>query len=72
MEFGWKTDNTRISDSSIVSEYIFLNARNIVIDHLDFKGKYSFQYVEDLVIKDSVLDTKDAFWHAKNVTVTDL
>jgi len=33
------------------------------------KGKYSFQYVEDMVIRDSVLDTKDAFWHSKNVRV---
>ena len=33
------------------------------------KGKYSFQYTEDVHIKDSVLDTKDAFWHSKHVTV---
>ena len=33
------------------------------------KGKYSFQYLENLVIKDSHIDTKDAFWHAKNVKV---
>jgi len=32
-------------------------------------GKYSFQYVEGLQISDSILDTKDAFWHSKNVTV---
>ena len=70
-EFDWKTDNTTITDSTIVSEYIFLDAKNIEIDHLDFKGKYSFQYVDGLVIKNSDLDTKDAFWHSKNVTVTD-
>ena len=33
------------------------------------KGKYSFQYIENLTIEDSVLDTKDAFWHSKNITV---
>ena len=33
------------------------------------KGKYSFQYVSGLEIDDSDLDTKDAFWHTKNVTV---
>ena len=70
-EFGWKTTGTKISDSSIISEYIFLDAGDVVIDRLDFKGKYSFQYVRDMVIKNSVLDTKDAFWHAKNVTVMD-
>ena len=71
VEFGWKTVNTKLYDSSIISEYIFLDARDIEIERLDFKGKYSFQYVEYLVIRDSVLDTKDAFWHSKNVTVTD-
>ena len=33
------------------------------------KGKYSFQYTENVTIKDSNLDTKDAFWHSKHVTV---
>ncbi len=70
-EFGWKTTDTKISDSSIVSEYIFLDASDIEIDNIDFKGKYSFQYVRNLVIRNSELDTKDAFWHAKNVTVMD-
>ena len=70
-EFGWKTYGTKITESSIVSEYIFLDAEDIEIEKLDFKGKYSFQYVKGLTIRDSVLDTKDAFWHSKNVTVTD-
>ncbi len=70
-EFGWKTSGTKISHSSIVSEYVFLDAGDIEIDDLDFKGKYSFQYVRDLIIRNSVLDTKDAFWHAKNVMVVD-
>jgi hypothetical protein len=34
-------------------------------------GKYSFQYVNDVEIRNSSLDTKDAFWHSKNVTVYD-
>ena len=70
-EFGWKTYDTNIRDSSIISEYIFLDAKNILIEGIDFKGKYSFQYVENADIKNSVLDTKDAFWHSKNVTVSD-
>ena len=68
-EFGWKTNDTSVTDSTIVSEYIFLDSKNIRLDHVDFKGKYSFQYVDGLEITDSVLDTKDAFWHSKNVTV---
>ena len=33
------------------------------------KGKYSFQYIEDSVFENCDFDTKDAFWHAKNVIV---
>lgn len=68
-EFGWKTRDTRISDSRIVSEYIFLDAKNVSLERVDYSGKYSFQYVDGLEINDCVLDTKDAFWHSKNVTV---
>ena len=43
-------------------------------DHLDFrnvtlKGKYSFQYITDAVFENCNFDTKDAFWHAKNVLI---
>lgn len=38
---------------------------------MNFTGKYSFQYVENLEITNSVLNTKDAFWHSKNVIVKD-
>lgn len=68
-EFGWKTQNTRISDSKIVSEYIFFDAKNVFLERVKYEGKYSFQYVDGLEINDCVLDTKDAFWHSKNVTV---
>ena len=34
-------------------------------------ARYLFQYVTDMEIKNSDFKTKDAFWHAKNVTVYD-
>ena len=33
------------------------------------KGKYSFQYTKNMTLENCVLDTKDAFWHAEQVTV---
>lgn len=68
-EFGWKSENISLENCKIVSEYLFLLSSGIRMRGTDFKGKYSFQYVRDVVIEDCVLDTKDAFWHAKNVTV---
>lgn len=68
-EFGWKSRGVRLSDTTIVSEYAFLDARDLELSGCDFTGKYSFQYVENLTIEGGTFDTKDAFWHARNVTV---
>lgn len=51
------------------SEYFMMRSDHVYLDKVDFKGKYSFQYVQDMVIEHCVLDTKDAFWHAQNVIV---
>jgi len=68
-EFGWKCEDISLRDSSVESEYLFLDSRRVRLDRVRMKGKYSFQYVDGLEINDSDLDTKDAFWHSKNVTV---
>ena len=49
-------------------EYYLFETKRGRIQNLDMKGKYSFQYTEDLTVVDSCLDTKDAFWHSKNCT----
>ncbi len=70
-EFGWFCRGVKIKACSLISEYPFLQTRNMEIEELQMKGKYSFQYVENCVIRNSILDTKDAFWHSRNVTVYD-
>lgn len=70
-EFGWKTDRTKVVGGTLTSEYAFFESKNVFLDGVRFKGKYSFQYVENLEIVNCDLDTKDAFWHSKNVTVKD-
>ena len=68
-EFGWFSSDIRAVDSSFVSEYFMLRSRRINFTNVDFKGKYSFQYIENSVFENCNFDTKDAFWHAKDVTV---
>lgn len=68
-EFGWSTRGIRMADCTVQSEYFMMRS-----DHLDFTnvrlvGKYSFQYIENSVFDGCSFDTKDAFWHAKHVTV---
>ena len=70
-EFGWRSRNIRIEDSSIEGEYPFLMARGLTLSNVKLKGKYSFQYTRNVAVSDSYFDTKDAFWHAKNVVIRD-
>lgn len=68
-EFGWFSRDICVKNSSFVSEYFMLRSTDIRFDKVNFKGKYSFQYIENSVFENCNFDTKDAFWHAKNVTV---
>lgn len=71
LEFGWKSSMIKLINSSVESEYLFLDSSEILLENVNMKGKYSFQYVSNMEIKNSNLDTKDAFWHSRNVTVRD-
>ena len=68
-EFGWKSSDISLSDTDITSEYLFFDSRDVTLSRVKMRGKYSFQYIDKLDITDCELDTKDAFWHSKNVTV---
>ena len=68
-ELGWDSCLFKISNTYAEGEYMLSRARHIEARDFKMKGKYSFQYIEDAVFENCVLDTKDAFWHAKNVTV---
>lgn len=70
-EFGWSVKGFSLENTRAAGEYFLLRSERVRIKNLSFCGKYSFQYVKDAVIEASHLDTKDAFWHAENVTVRD-
>ena len=70
-EFGWSTRGIEMEDCAAASEYFMMRASRLHLRGVRFSGKYSFQYIEDAVIENCELDTKDAFWHARNVVVRD-
>lgn len=55
--------------STAESEYFMMRVTDLNFSDVQFKGKYSFQYIKNAVFDNCVLDTKDAFWHSENVTV---
>ena len=68
-EFGWSTQDVRMEDCDVESEYFMMRSAGLQFYDVRMKGKYSFQYIEDAIFENCIFDTKDAFWHAKNVTV---
>ena len=69
LEFGWSTRGIEMEDCTATSEYFMMRSTMLRFRNVRFTGKYSFQYIEDAVFDNCDFDTKDAFWHAKNVVV---
>lgn len=70
-EFGWSVDHMDMTDSNVISEYFMMRSSGLRFENVKLSGKYSFQYITDSVFTNCTFDTKDAFWHARNVTVKD-
>lgn len=70
-EFGWSTNHIKMQDTSAISEYYMMRSNNLHFLRCQLKGKYSFQYIENAVFEHCDFDTKDAFWHGKNIIVRD-
>lgn len=68
-EFGWSVRGIEMKDCRVQSEYFMMRSDHLSFTDVEMKGKYSFQYIYDSVFDGCVFDTKDAFWHAKNITV---
>ncbi len=68
-EFGWSVRGIEMENCTAESEYFMLRSDHLVFCDVRMKGKYSFQYITDSVFENCIFDTKDAFWHAKNITV---
>ena len=70
-ELGWMCRRVSGEDFSAEGQYLFLRGEELSFTRSKFTGKYGFQYVRDAVFDRCVFDTKDAFWHGKNITVRD-
>ena len=68
-EFGWSVRGIEMEDCTVLSEYFMMRSDHLNFCDVHMKGKYSFQYITDSVFENCVFDTKDAFWHGKNIKV---
>ena len=68
-EFGWSVQDMEMNDCTVQGEYFMMRSGRLYFNNVELKGKYSFQYIQDSVFDGCTFDTKDAFWHAKNVMI---
>ena len=57
-EFGWSVHGLKMVNTSAESEYFLMRSSDIVFENVSLKGKYSFQYVENVEINNCRFDTK--------------
>ena len=50
-EFGWSVRGIEMEDCDAESEYFMMRSANLHFTNVRMKGKYSFQYIEDSVLK---------------------
>ena len=68
-EFGWSVHNIEMEHCVAKSEYFMMRSDSLNFRDVELEGKYSIQYIHDSIFDGCRFDTKDAFWHAKNVVV---
>ena len=70
-ETMWNCDNVELSDVYVLGDYFGLGSCDIIADRLNVDGNYLFDGGKNIVIRNSRLISKDAFWNCENVTVID-
>lgn len=68
----WHCSDIVLRDVEVANaDYLLMHSSDIDIDRYRQQGNYSFQYCKNVVIRNAVIDSKDAFWNTDNVSVYD-
>lgn len=68
----WACSGVKLKNvSADGGDYFAMNSRDLDVENLTLHGNYSFDGAKNVVIRSSVLCSKDAFWNSENVTVYD-
>lgn len=68
----WDCRNVVIRDTRAENaDYLGMHTDEVLLENYHQEGNYAFQYSRGAVIRNSVLNSKDALWDSENVTVED-
>lgn len=71
-ETMWHCKNIKLHNVQVSkADYLLMHSENIEISDYRQQGNYSFQYCKNVVIRNAIIDSKDAFWNTEDVTVYD-
>lgn len=68
-ETMWSCSDIHLYDVSVRGDYFCMNSIGIEADRLNISGNYAFDGGMNIIIKNSRLISKDAFWNCENVIV---
>ena len=67
----WTCEGVTLKNVAAKGNYFAMNCSDMEVDGLILDGDYSFDGTKNVVIRNSRLLTKDAFWNSEHVTVYD-
>ena len=68
----WSCRDVKLRNVTVKNaDYLFMHGADIDIENYRQQGNYPFQYCRNVVIRNAVIDSKDAFWETENVTIYD-
>lgn len=70
-ETFWNCKDIRLENCFANGDYFGMNTDGVYIDRFHLDGNYCFDGGKNIVIKNSILNSKDSFWNSENVTVCD-
>ena len=67
----WSCQDVKMRSVMAKGDYFGMNSRDLEIDGLQLYGNYPFDGGENIIIRNSRLISKDAFWNCRSVEVRD-
>ncbi len=67
----WHCDKVIGKNLTAKGDYFGMNSKNVEIEGLNLDGNYPFDGGENIVIRNSKLMSKDAFWNCRDVSIYD-
>lgn len=68
-ETFWSCENVTLNDVYAKGDYFMMNVNHAEITNLKLDGNYFLDGAKHIIVRDSILNSKDSFWNTEDVTV---